>query len=766
MWQYSFYIPVFFGQTYVFQAYYRTLTDIGGAFNQVGPLLRFQLSLNGGLWQALGADTLPLPPGCQTYWLEAACTWTAPSNGFVQLRLQDSQPGYNGNDFAIDDVFFGLSSNKPFCAVGYYCPGGSGAPVLCLMGSYCPLSSMNPTPCPAGTWSAATGASANATCTRCSAGTYSTFVGAAAPSTCAACPAGTFSTSTGAASSAACSPCAAGSYSAAGATSCAYTASTCPVGTYASAPASCAACSPATACTVPGLSAQPPCYWNVSTLAGSGAAGWADGQGTAAAFNGPVGMALDPVSQIVGDIANYRVRRITPSGAVTTFAGSGSAGFADGAGAAASFDWLHGVSVDSIGNVYVGDYSNKRIRKILPSGLVLTLAGNGIAGGANGIGTNAQFFGPTDFALDQSGIMGYVVDQQNNRVRSIALATASVSTLAGSGFAGFADGTGVAAQFSAPTSAVWHPSGTLYVGDGEGSNHRVRRINIATKAVDTLAGNGAAGGSNGVGTSARFNFPRGVALDATFSTLYVAEQGGNRIRSVDLSTALVQTVAGSGIGGFGDAFGVAAAFSAPIMLDTSSSGVLFTAEYGNHRIRQLTCVPCPASYYCASGAPVLCPAGSYCPRSSINPTLCPEGTFSPALGASSNATCTLCVCTPACAAGSSADPSCTPSATASGTGSARATASGSATRTAAPTASAAGTPSSVPSGTATRSVAGSATGSGTPSATGCVTGSSTGPPSQTGSGTPSGSGTAVTSATATGSGTSSLSGSGSPLPTL
>jgi DNA-binding beta-propeller fold protein YncE len=263
---------------------------------------------------------------------------------------------------------------------------------------------------------------------------------------------------------------------------------------------------------------------------------------------------------------------------------------------------------------------------------VSTLAGSGTAGGVNGIGTNAQFFYPTDTALDSSGTMGYVVEQDGNRVRSIVLATASVSTLAGSGVAGFADGTGVAALFNAPTSAVWHPNGTLFVAGW--LDNRVRRINIATATVSTLAGNGAAGGSNGVGTAATFNEPRGVALDATFSTLYVAEYSGHRIRSIDLSTALVQTVAGSGASGFVNSFGVAAVFNRPIFIASSPSGMLYTADYINNRIRQLTCVPCPASYYCSSGAPVLCPAGSYCPLSSVNPTPCPAGTWSAAGAAS------------------------------------------------------------------------------------------------------------------------------------
>jgi sugar lactone lactonase YvrE len=215
--------------------------------------------------------------------------------------------------------------------------------------------------------------------TVCPAGSFCT-AGASFPTLC---PAGTYSAASGASSSAACLPCNAGSFSAQGATSCAFTVSTCPVGTYANGAAACAPCSPATACTVVGLAAQPPCYWNVSTLAGSGAAGSANGQGTAAVFYGPLGVSVDPssLSVYVGDLNNNRVRRISPSGMVTTYAGSGSAAFADGVGTAASFNGPHGVPVDSFGNVYVGDQRNHRIRKILPSGLVSTLAGSGTAGG-------------------------------------------------------------------------------------------------------------------------------------------------------------------------------------------------------------------------------------------------------------------------------------------------------------------------------------------------------------------------------------------------
>ena len=513
------------------------------------------------------------------------------------------------------------------CPAAYDC--SSGAPVLCAAGSFCPLYSINATPCPAGTWSTSLGATSIATCTSCAAGKYNERTGS---TSCTACAAGSHSAVIGAYSSAVCLPCES-FYSPAGATSCAYTATTCPVGTYASAPAACTACSPSTACTEPGLTAQPPCFWNVSTLAGSGDAWWADGLGTAAMFSSPHGISFDPFSAslYVGDLSSNRVRRISPTGFVTTLAGSGSSEYADSMGTAAAFRGPAGLSTDPAGSTYVADCYTNRIRKIVPSGMVSSLAGSYAAGGANGIGSAAQFSCPTDIALDSTGSMGFVVEQQGHRIRSIVLFSGSVSTLAGNGFAGFANGAGVAAQFSSPTSLVWHQSGALFVAGGW--DNRIRRINISSTVVSTFAGSGAAGGSNGVGTAATFSIPRGVALDAIFSTLYVAEDEGHRIRSIDLSTALVKTIAGLGYGGYSDAFG-AALFNRPVMLDSSPSGVLYTVERYNHRVRQLTCVACPAGYDCSSDLPSLCSAGYYCPSSSINAIPCPAGSFSPT-GASS-----------------------------------------------------------------------------------------------------------------------------------
>ena len=265
----------------------------------------------------------------------------------------------------------------------------------------------------------------------------------------------------------------------------------------------------------------------VTTLAGSGTVGFADGTGSAAQFNNPVSVAVDSSGTVyVGDYYNNRVRKITSAGVVTTLAGSGVAGSADGTGSAAQFNYPYGVAVDSSGTVYVADSFGNRIRKITSAGVVTTLAGSGTAGFADGTGSAAQFNYPNGVAVDSSGTV-YVADAGNNRIRKIT-PSGVVTTLAGSGVAGFADGTGTAAQFDGSRGVAVDSSGTVYVSDL--NNQRIRKI-TPSGVVTTLAGSGTTGFADGTGSTAQFNSPNGVAVDSS-GTVYVADYGNNRVRVI------------------------------------------------------------------------------------------------------------------------------------------------------------------------------------------------------------------------------------------
>ena len=168
----------------------------------------------------------------------------------------------------------------------------------------------------------------------------------------------------------------------------------------------------------------------------------------------------------------FTIRKITPEGLVTTFAGSGTRGSSDGTGASASFYFPMGLAVDSSGNVYVADEANNLIRKITPTGVVSTFAGSGSRGSTNGTGTEASFNGPIGIALDSSGNV-YVSDNGNHLIRKITSAGV-VSTLAGTGSQGFENGEGTAASFYSPNGISVDSTGNVYVADTY--NHLIRKI--------------------------------------------------------------------------------------------------------------------------------------------------------------------------------------------------------------------------------------------------------------------------------------------------
>lgn len=213
----------------------------------------------------------------------------------------------------------------------------------------------------------------------------------------------------------------------------------------------------------------------VTTLAGSGQPGWADGKGTAASFNGPRGMAFDRSGNLyVSDEQNNRIRKITPDGVVTTFAGSGIRGAADGEATTAQFNWPDGIAVDEAGNLYVADSGNHMIRKINPAGAVTTLAGSPIYGAADGSGAAASFHFPAGVALDLFGNL-YVADYANNKIRMVS-PQGVVTTVAGNGVHGLVNGPGASASFKGPTDLVVSISGDIYVTDEY--NNLIRKIAI------------------------------------------------------------------------------------------------------------------------------------------------------------------------------------------------------------------------------------------------------------------------------------------------
>jgi hypothetical protein len=273
------------------------------------------------------------------------------------------------------------------------------------------------------------------------------------------------------------------------------------------------------------------------TVAGNGSAGFTNGTGPGNnSFNLPSGAVADGNGNIyIADAGNNVIRKYAIStGAVSTFAGSGTAGSANGTGTAASFNHPTGVAIDASGTLYVADEDNDLIRKITSAGVVSTLAGSaGAAGDVDaGTGTSARFNLPYGVATDGSGNL-FVADYNNHKIRKIVISSTAVSTYAGSGTAGSANGTGTAATFRYPTGVATDASGNVYVADQQ--NNMIRLINTS-QVVTTYAGSTTAGSSPGTGTAASFNYPTSVALDAA-GNVYVADKNNNQVRVIATNRA-------------------------------------------------------------------------------------------------------------------------------------------------------------------------------------------------------------------------------------
>jgi sugar lactone lactonase YvrE len=326
-------------------------------------------------------------------------------------------------------------------------------------------------------------------------------------------------------------------------------------------------------------------------IAGYGGDG---GTADSAEFCQPSGLTMDMTGNIyIPDDWNNRVRKFTVGGAVTTIAGQNGL-FGEGYNAVnAELSVPYNVAVDAAGNIYVADYYNSRIRKIDPvtGDIITTVCGDGISGaydgysGDGGPADSARIFFPAAVAVDLAGNL-YIADQSNNRIRMVDT-SGIITTIAGNGVAGYYGdgGLATAAELSGSYGVAVDNSGNVYVADRD--NYRIRKINTSG-IISTVAGDGtSAYSADGVSAISTGIDPLDVAVDA-LGNIYIADGNNNRIRKVDTS-GIISTIAGTGIAGFtGDgSLATTAEINGSGGVKADGMGNVFFSDYGNNRVRMI-----------------------------------------------------------------------------------------------------------------------------------------------------------------------------------
>jgi hypothetical protein len=321
--------------------------------------------------------------------------------------------------------------------------------------------------------------------------------------------------------------------------------------------------------------------WSVSTLAGTGSAGNNNGTGTFASFYNLSGIDVDSFGNIfVSDTTNYNIRKITPAGVVTTFAG-GTFGFLDGTGTLATFYSPQNICIDSSNNIYVADYL--KIRKITSSGVVTTIAGSGSNQNIDGIGTNAAFSELFDITIDSFGNL-YVTS--SSLIKKIT-PSFNVSTFAGNDLGGYADGTGTNAKFSGLQGIDIDSNGNLYVC--EYNSKTIRKI-TSSGVVTTVAGSlNISSDYDGTGTNAGISTPIGIAIDKMTGLIYFTSYD-RKVRKFDPVTGIVTTIAGNNtagnVNGTGDSAQLYPIYT--IGIDRLGSNIYVTQPPPTYLVRKVT----------------------------------------------------------------------------------------------------------------------------------------------------------------------------------
>lgn len=367
-----------------------------------------------------------------------------------------------------------------------------------------------------------------------------------------------------------------------------------------------------------------PSAGNINTVAGYGTAGYSGdgGLATAADLKNPGHLAIDTVGNIyIADQPNCRIRKVTAStGIITTVAGGNGCGFwGDGeAATSAMLNYPNGVAVDAAGNVYIADQS-QRVRKVTAStGIISTIAGNGTAGfsGDGGAATSAKLNNPSSVAVDTVGNI-YIADTANSVIRKVTASTGIISTIASGQY---------------PADVAVDTIGNIYYADT--FNHRIFKM-ASNGSSGLVVGNGTYGysGDGGLATSAELSDPFGVAVDAV-GNIYISDNNNQRIRKVTASTGTISTIAGNGTTGFSGDGGLAtgAELQTPIGVVVDSLGYVYFSDSDNNRIRAINPVKATPTITWANPATIT--YGTALSATQLNATASVPGTFvyTPAAG--------------------------------------------------------------------------------------------------------------------------------------